>query len=177
MRAAQQERMLYLFIALTFFFDSVFLHLIACRQAKTEGLLLKKFLMIAGVNLLVCWAGFWFISKNVPAGSGLWAVPLFAVSTAIYLLLIPIYLVFYFSTQQMSPSKKVMLLLFERPRSSAELEPFFTDEEMIIPRIQDLLMTGCMAQQNGRYVLTSSGVHMAQAYAFYQGLLGRKKGG
>jgi hypothetical protein len=168
--------MLYLVVALFFFVEAVFLHLVVCRQAKAEGLLLKKFLSIALLNLSLSWLTFYFIVKDVHL-PGIWSVPLWGSATAIYVLLIPIYLVFYFSTQQMSPSKKVMLLLFERPRSFLELEPFFTDQEMIIPRIQDLLMTGCITDRNGRYLLTPSGVQLAQGYAFYQSLLGRKKGG
>ncbi len=168
--------MLYILVALFLFFDAVAIHIVVCRNAKEEGLFLKIFFVIALVNLLICWMIFYlFLIKH--AALSIWFIPLSLTSTVIYLLLIPTYLVFYFSTQQLSPSKKIMLLLLERDQSLAEMQATFKDEDLIMPRIRDLLATKCIVDQQGKYVLTNSGVLMAGVYAFYQGILGRKKGG
>jgi hypothetical protein len=169
--------MLYFVVALFFFFDAVLIHLLVCRQAKKEGLLLKLFIAIAGVNLLVCWVMFYFLLKFTSGSTSLWFTPFIAGSTALYILLIPTYLVFYFSTVQVSPSKKIMLLLNERPMSFQDLNGYFKDDQLIAPRIEELLSTGCLARREGRYALTFSGCQMARLYALYQTVLGRKKGG
>ncbi len=170
--------MLYLFVALFFFFDAVVIHILVCRQSKEEGLFLKVFFLIAGINLAVCWVIYQLVLvKYASAAFNMWTVPLPWASTAIYLLLIPTYLVFYFSTQQMSPSKKIMILLLGDGMSAKDLQAHFKDEELIVPRINDLLITGCMVDRDGRYALTFSGQQMARMYALYQGILGRKKGG
>jgi hypothetical protein len=171
--------MLYLFVALFLFFDAVVIHILVCRQSRQEGqLLLKIFFLIAGFNLVLCWAVYLLVfAKYASASFNVWTVPLPWASTAIYLLLIPTYLVFYFSTQQMSPSKKIMILLLGNGMSAKDLQAHFKDEELIVPRITDLLTTGCIVDRNGRYTLTFSGVQMARVYALYQAVLGRKKGG
>src|ERR1041385_5697573 len=104
-------------------------------------------------------------------------MPMVWSSTVVYILLIPTYLVFYFSTQQTSPSKQIMMLLSQRDMSLKDLSAHFQDEELITPRIQDLLTTECVTDKNGRYVLTFWGQQMARIYALYQAVLGRKKGG
>jgi hypothetical protein len=168
--------MLYILVALFFFLDAVAIHILVCRNAKEEGLFLKIFFVIAGVNLALCWMAYYLVLIKYDA-SNIWFVPLSLTSTVLYLLLIPTYLVFYFSTQQSSPSKKIMLLLLEGEKSFKDLQAFFKDEDMIAPRVRDLLATKCIAQEQGRYSLTFSGVQMAYLYTFYQGILGRKKGG
>jgi len=169
--------MLYLFVALFFFFDAVLIHLLVCRRAKEEGLLLKLFILIAGINLVLCWAVFYFFLHAVQSSGSFWFVPLVWTSTLIYVLLIPSYLVFYFSTQQVSPSKKIMLLLNERDMTVKELGANFKDEDLIVPRLVDLCTTRCMVETNGRYRLTCSGLWTARVYVAYQWILGRKKGG
>jgi hypothetical protein len=168
--------MLYLFVALFFFFDAVLIHLLVCRNGKEGGLLLKIFFLIAGVNLVLCWMAFFALAKFFPF-SGIMFMPLVYSSTAMYVLLIPTYLVFYFSTQQMSPSKKIMLLLLNHNLSSIELSEHFTDEEWIMPRLKDLITTKCVVEKNETYALTFSGIQMARVYALYQAVLGRTKGG
>jgi hypothetical protein len=170
--------MLYFLVALFFFFDAVVIHILVCRQSKEEGLFLKIFFIIAGVNLMLCWVVYQLVlTKYVSAAFNIWTVQLPWASTAIYLLLIPTYLICYFSTQQTSPSKKIMVLLLGDGMSAKDLQAHFRDEELIMPRISDLLLTGCVVDRNGRYALTFSGQQMARLYALYQIILGRKKGG
>ena len=170
--------MLYICVAFFFFLDAVVIHLMLCRR-KSEGLFLKLFLVIAFANLILMWIVFWFLAHQFNGAQvNFWAAPLYGTATVIYILLIPTYLVFYFSTQQVSPSKKILLLLAENgPMSFEELLAKFSDDEFVVPRIKDLMTTMCLIEHEGSYVLTPSGIRMAQVYEIYQRILGRKKGG
>ena len=162
-----------------FFLDAVFIHLILCRKHTGEGLLLKPFLSVAMMNLCLMCGVFWFSDRYISHSNiTFWNVRLYLSVTAIYLLLIPTYLVFYFSTQQMSPTKKILLLLTKNGSMSFnDLLPHFSDEEFIMPRIKELVAIGCIVEHGGWYVLSPSGSQMANIYKIYQSVLGRKMGG
>ena len=171
--------MLDILVMFFFFLDAVFMHLIVCRKGFEEGLLLKPFIGIALMNLCFMWAVFWFFRGYGHSDpSSIWNVRLYGCATVIYILLIPTYLVFYFSTQQMSPSKKILVLLAQKgPLSFQELMCHFSDEEFVLPRIKELIGIRCLVEHSGWYVLTPSGMQMANVYKIYQSVLGRKKGG
>ena len=171
--------MLDILVMLFFFLDAVFIHLIVCRKSPQEGLLLKPFIGIALTNLFLLWAVFWFSNSYArSAPSSIWSVHLYGCAAIMYILLIPAYLVFYFSTQQMSPSKKILLLLSDQgPLSFQELLKHFSDQEFVLPRIKELIGIRCLVEHGGWYVLTPSGAQMANVYKIYQSVLGRTKGG
>lgn len=164
---------------LFFFLESVFVHLAVCRKWSKGGLLLKPFFNIALGNLVLLWAFFWMTGHYGQFdSSSLFGVRLYGAATLIYILLIPTYLVFYFSTQQMSPSKKLLLLLSRNGSMSLEeLSSHFSDEEFIVPRLKELIGIRCLLEHNGWYVLTPTGIQMAKVYGLYQIVLGRSKGG
>lgn len=170
--------MIDILVMLFFFVDAVFVHMIICRKKAAGVLLLKPFIGIALINLCLLWAVFWFSESLVRVDPhSIWGVRMYGCATVIYILLIPTYLVFYFSTQQMSPSKKILLLLVKGPLSFEELRQHFSDEEFVLPRIQELIGIRCLVEHGGWYVLTPSGIQMANVYKIYQAVLGRKKGG
>ncbi|MBP6344278.1 MAG: hypothetical protein KA403_10095 [Candidatus Omnitrophica bacterium] len=168
-----------IFVMLFFFLVSVFIHLVICRKWSKGGLLLKHFFSIALLNLILLWAFFWMTGHYGRFDqSSVLGVRLYGTATLIYLLLIPTYLVFYFSTQQMSPSKKLLLLLSRNgSMSREELFGHFSDEEFILPRIKELAGIRCIVEHGGWYVLTPTGIQMAKVYVLYQAVLGRNKGG
>lgn len=171
--------MLDLLVMLFFFLDAVFIHLVLCRKHTGEGLLLKPFIGVALVNLCLMGGCFWFFDHYFSSDPvSFWNVRLYASATLIYLLLIPTYLVFYFSTQQMSPTKKILLLLAQnKSMTQDDLLPHFSDEEFVLPRIKELIAIGCMVEHGGWYVLSPTGIQMANVYKMYQSVLGRKMGG
>ena len=170
--------MLYILVALFFFLDAVVVHLMICRN-KAEGLFLKLFLSIAFMNLVLAWVVFWFLSHQFNGGrEGFLGMPLYGTATVMYVLLIPTYLIFYFSTQQVSPSKKILVLLAQNGSMSFdELLVHFSDKEFFSQRIQDLITTRCVIEHDGWYVLTPAGSRMSMVYQIYQSILGRGKGG
>ena len=111
-RAVTAEKIMFdILVMFLFFLASVGVHLTVCRKRSQEGLLLKPFIGIAIGNLCVLWVFFWLSQRYVHFDpTSFWGVPLHAAATLIYVLLIPTYLVFYFSTQQLSPTKKIFLL-------------------------------------------------------------------
>lgn len=165
-------------VMLFFFVDAVVIHVFLCRKYTGEGLLLKPFIGIALVNLIIMWMVFWGMTPHFSSGdSSIWNVRLSLSATLLYLLLIPTYLVFYFSTQQMSPTKKILLLLREGPLTLSDLYRHFGDDEFIQPRLNELVGIQCLIEHNGWYVITPQGLSMARVYVIYQTLLGRQKGG
>lgn len=164
---------------LFFFLEAVFIHLTVCRKRSGEGLLLKSFFAIAFGNLLVLWSSLWVLHSYMGLDpKSFWGVPLYATSTFIYILLIPTYLVFYFSTEQMSPSKKILLLLSKNGAMSfPELLEHFTDEEFVVPRIEELIGVRFLVEHSGWYILTPAGTQIAKVYGLYQAVFGREKGG
>jgi hypothetical protein len=170
--------MFYLLAAMGFFFIAVFIHIQICRAKRSQaGLWVKLFCVIAGFGLGLCWLAF-VAFHHVPHRSGLWALPLELTSSLIYLLLVPSYVVFYVSTQMMSPSKRILMLIDQAGGMELQqLKEAFSDEEFIMPRLRDLEQTGCIAKENGTYKLTPSGLALARFLNCYQILLGRKAGG
>lgn len=166
-------------IMLFFFLDAVIIHLLVCRKHAGKGLLLMPFVGIAFVNLFLMGLVFWFLGKTSSSGvTSLWSVRLPISAAGIYMLLIPAYLVFYFSTQQMSPTKKILLMLDKQgPLKMSDLSKHFTDEEFILPRIKELIGIQCLVEHNGWYVITPQGSGMANVYGIFQKILGRSKGG
>ncbi len=166
-------------LTLFFFVEAVFIHLALCRKRSADGLLLLPFFGIAFSNLIVLWVFFWaargYFKFDV---NSVWGVPLCVTATLIYILLIPTYLVFYFSTQQMSPSKKILLLLARGgPMSFQELLVHFSDDEFVMPRLKELIGVRWLIEHGGWYVLTPMGTQMAKMYTLYQAIFGRTKGG
>ncbi|MBL8012683.1 MAG: hypothetical protein JNN05_02435, partial [Candidatus Omnitrophica bacterium] len=123
--------MLDILIMLFFFLDAVVIHLIVCRKHRGPGLLLMPFVGIALVNLCLMGVVFWFFGNTFSSEPvSLWNVRMPSSAVGMYILLIPAYLVFYFSTQQMSPTKKILLLLSqEGPLRTSDLLTHFTDQE------------------------------------------------
>ena len=168
-----------IFVMFFFFLGVVIIHLLVCRKKSQEGLLLRPFITIALMNLFLLWGFFWFSNRYMHSDpTSIWSVRLYGCAVVIYILLIPTYLVFYFSTQQMSPSKKILLLLSAKgPLSFQELLKDFSDEEFVLPRLKELIGIRCLVEHGGWYVLTPTGAQMANVYKIYQFVLGRAKGG
>ncbi len=169
--------MLTVLTAIGFFLLSAIAHGWFCRRQKQGGLFVKVFCVIAAVNLGLCWLV--FMNYENGRHPSFWDIPLVVSSTVIYVLLVPAYMVFYVSTQLNSPSKTVLLALHAHGEMSEEdLLKYFTDDLYILPRIKDLVLTGCIdIDSKGKYVLSSSGLRIAGFLNAYQIFLGRKAGG
>ena len=162
-----------LMISLLLFFFCVALHLGICRRKKKDVLLIKLFLGISGVGLVIFWGASFWLHENLNFPT---ALPLSA--TMLYILLVLVYLSFYVNVKIISPSKKILTLIREqRAVTLEELLKFFSNEEFLSPRLEDLGGSGCVYKQEGRYRLSQSGVQVGRLLEIYQKILGRPIGG
>ena len=150
-----------------FFVFSVFVHLFACRRSNDKSLKAKLFIMIAALHLAVFVVTAVFM--NMPL--------IFAVS-AIYVLLVPVYLVFYVSTELVSPSKIILWIAGSSGGAGyAGIFKALEKENMIMTRLEELEHSGCAVCVKGRYTLTGAGRGIARFLNYYQKILGRDVGG
>ncbi len=98
-------------------------------------------------------------------------------AVVIYVLLVPAYLVFYVSTELMSPSKKILQIIAAGPCAYSDIFKALERENFIMLRLEELEHSGCLSRQKDRYCLTVSGQAIANMLGLYQLLLGREVGG
>ena len=171
--------MFYIMCVTLLFLCSVVAHIFFCRHTKQAGLHAKAFIFIAlftlGVYILGAWA-----ARNVIwlDPHSLWGAPFQITAGIIFILLIPIYLCFYVLTQLMSPSKKILMSIFQKgERSYTDILAAVEEEKFITTRLDDLCASRCVLQVNGRYFLTGEGQKIVFILNFMQMLLGRNAGG
>ncbi len=156
-----------LLLGLFFFVLAMTIHLVLCRLDPQKTLKTKLFMIIAIQN----WVAFLIVASFLH-----W--PFKWSCAAIYLLLIPVYLVFYVITELVSPSKRVLQIVAASDGAAyAQILKGLEQEDFIMTRLEELVQSGCAQEHNGRYWLTASGRAIAGCLAFYQKLLGREMGG
>lgn len=159
--------MITLLISLFFLGLAIMAHLVICRLSPNKALKAKLFVSIAIVGL----------AAVIGLGVG-FSLPLLLTSCLIYILLVPVYLIFYVSTELMSPSKRIMQVIGEQPGISYKaLLQALEQERFITTRLEELVSSGCVSVREGKYSLTMSGQGIARFLDFYQLALGREVGG
>ncbi len=169
--------MAYLLLVLVLFCALVAAHVLFCRRTHRPGLQAKAFVQMAfgfwGLYALAAIA----ISHHLNPYS-LWGLPFVWAGEIIFILLAPVYLCFYVLTQLMSPSKKILLAIAQKGELSYDgIVEAVRKEDFIMTRLQDLLVSGCVEEKEGRYVLTSEGRKIEMTLNLMQLCLGRKVGG
>jgi hypothetical protein len=159
--------MLTVLIATVFLVASIAVHLMICRISPDKSLKAKLFIVIAAAAL----GGF------LTLGLGL-HLPLVSTAAVIYVLCVPVYLIFYVSTELVSPSKKILQVIESSGGCTYEIiVAQLKNEDFIISRLKELEQSGCAVREGGRYVLTASGWKIAKVLDGYQKILGRSIGG
>jgi len=98
----------------------------------------------------------------------------------LYVALTLAYTVTYSCVQADSPSFSILLTVDGSGAKGVdrmELETRFTDEALIIPRLNDLLTAGLARQVDRQYVITAGGAGLARVHLLYRGLMHLEKGG
>lgn len=155
-------------------------HLIVWRIRRPTGQYVGL-LILSGIVLFGSLATFsWLAIRGEPP----WFFPRDPMEYFSYVLLYVTlslaYVPTYSCVQADSPSFSILLMIDEvgaKGVSRGELETRFTDEVLVIPRLNDLLSGGLARQVGKRYVITSNGVRMAQVQLYYRGLMRLEKGG
>ena len=153
-------------ISVGIFLAAAAAHLWCCRTSAKKDLQAKLFIALAMLGLAVF----------VMAGA-INQLPLLLSASVIYVLLVPVYLIFYVSTELVSPSKKIVQVLAAGPGAYSDLYKALERENFIMLRLEELEQSGCLRRDGERYCLTASGHAIAKTLGVYQMLLGREVGG
>ena len=165
----------------TVFTALVVLHTIwfRVRRPRTEMRALL-WLFSAGLGLLLVsletsrWAS---AASDAPSESGR---PLVLTSFLLYLALAVCYIAVYQGFTVVGPSAKILMLVASHPASVltyAELRRALTDNELILPRLNDLVSAGLVTFDGTHYRLRPRGALLAEIAAAYRALLRKGFGG
>jgi len=171
--------MAYVFFALLLFCASVMVHIFFCRKTTRPGLQARAYIFIAMIFMGVYIAGVYAAGQGMLLDPhSLWGLPFKITSGVIFILLGPVYLMFYALTQLMSPSKKILMSIGRGGNlSRADILARIEEEDFIGTRLRDLCVSGCARHTKDRYILNPSGQKIATALTIMQRVLGRDMGG
>lgn len=171
--------MLYLLSALGFFVLTIGAHLFLSRRQKSGELQIAAFVYslpapILAYSLTAKYLD--FLSAGEVASW--WFIPLQKTGGILFLLLIPFYLVLYYSTAIESPSRRIVCLIKRNGAMTfGELAQEVTDERFIMTRLDPLVKLGYVDFDGTTYRLKPRAKLSCRLFAFYQKLLGRGVGG
>jgi len=164
------------------FLVSFLIHLAVWRiklpKRQTKTLLLIMFSVLGATLLLLrAYVGELALSCG-------WAVPVTA-GDYLHLALVNVslvlsYMITYSALEADSPSLVIALTVAGAgPGGIAEgdFNAFVNDDNLVKPRINDLVLDKMARLDDGRYSLTPKGLLFARLFIFYRALLGRGKGG
>lgn len=165
-----------------FFCLHIIMHVGWCRIKSEEKLQVKPILFIA----FFCLVSYLVFLKKFSGSSifiyettfNFWKVPLMITSSIVFLLLIPFYILFYICTEIESPSMKILLLVKQYGEIFyQDLRNNFTDQTLIIPRLQDLISSGYISFDGRYYRILPKGTTLVRILDIYQRRLGWRMGG
>lgn len=126
------------------------------------------------------------IVAMVPRSVG-WLAPVIPATPAeyvsfliLYVALALSYIFVYSAVQADSPSLSILLRIERAGRAGVtlgELETEFSDEVLVLPRLDDLISSKLARMRGWRYVIGSQGAMLAAVHSFYRTLLKLRKGG
>ncbi len=160
----------HLMIAFVFFVLSVIIHVGYCRKVSFVGLQAKTFILTALANGIVMIICFLFLTPS----------PMDLPYTAVflYVLAIPVYLIFYVSIFLMSPSKNILRIVQTAEGATYDMILGTLEQENFIPlRLGELQDSGCVGRSGEKFVLTPSGRNIVRVLKIYQKVLGQGPGG
>lgn len=100
------------------------------------------------------------------------SIPVFFVLAALA------YIILHTTTLHQSPSHAILLSLQKRGEADEpQLLQDWSDAKLVDPRLSDLVQSGCVSLDSGRYVVTPLGKKALGFIRGYQKCLGRKVGG
>ncbi len=165
--------MIYFFLSffcfILFILSHAFLYRLKLIQFETWKLVLLS-ILIGMTYLLISFH--W-----IPAD---WALKLPWSSFVCYVLFCIWYLGELTTVQYSSPSMKILRALMVHPDkkiTAAEVKSLFSDQELILDRLDDLVLNGHVRKEGNRYEVLLRGKLIMTAFQSYRELLGRKLGG
>ncbi len=169
--------MIFLLIAVSFFMVCILLHIqLHNFLAKRNIMTLKTvYIFIAGALLLaVTLQTLGPFVRSITAISDAIKEPLFFSSLCLYILLSVSFTIFFASPflGDESPSSKIYLLLKKNgTMTKEELLSYFTDKEIVLKRIDNLIFVGWIEVKNNHLRVTKKGKFIASLIFFNRTLL------
>lgn len=159
--------MITIILSFLIFIMAALLHVLFCYMSPVKNLKGKLFMQISGGGLLL------LILLGVVL-----SLPLLWTSVLFYVLLLPMYLIVYVTTELVSPSKKILKSLSQSSGLTyEELLSFLKKENLVGSRLDELVESGCVRTLRDRYALTPSGATLASFLEIFGKILGRGVGG
>lgn len=144
--------MMHVLLAIIIFFIVVVIHLLIARQSRRGANSTGLFLFLACCGLMVLWI---FVDAVSFIHSEHF---LKSTATLMYLLLIPLYLRFYRSVNDVSPSSKICALLERYPEVSYEdLLASVKEERFVDQALETLVKAGQVRRKNDLLSLSFRG--------------------
>ena len=153
--------MIYVYMGLVMFLIVIVIHLLLSRQFRAKDNGVGMFIFIASMGMMVLWILFDTISFIHS--------PEFLKSTAtlMYLLLMPLYVMFYRSVNYTSPAQKIVQTIEARSKASYEEILSAVEEQKYIEQaLNAMVRYGQARKKDGRYALTARG----RFFAFFANL-------
>ncbi|MBI4372553.1 MAG: hypothetical protein HY585_02350 [Candidatus Omnitrophica bacterium] len=153
-------------------------HVIAFRAGVIRFELTKLLFLMALWGSIYCLIAIYFVLGA--RGQSALPVSLFWSSLILYGLMSLLYFGEITSIQHLSPSMKIIVALSKK--NTGEITPeeaknLFSNQELIISRLDDLVAHGHIQYQGGSYTLGPKGKVVIGLVQFYRRLLGRTLGG
>ena len=155
-------------LSILFLILTVVTHAGWCRRCRASTAQIFSFALISSIWL----GGYLFIFFKCPATEEFRYTAL-----ALYILSLPVYLIFYHSLYLYSPSRVILNNLRRGACRWEELHAVIKEEEFIKPRLEELVKQKCVYYDGRFYKITYPGRLIAAGYRIYRWLLGRDKGG
>jgi hypothetical protein len=148
--------MIHIVLALIVFLIVVVIHLLLSRQSKTKDASTGVFIFTASLGVIVLWLLFdvvTFIHSKYFLKS---------TATIMYLLLMPLYITFYRSVNEMSPSLKITQVLQQKSSASYEdLWSAINEEDFVQRGLEALVKSGQVRKKDGKFLLSGKGKFLA----------------
>lgn len=168
--------MAYLALNLFIFIICGILHIIIHRFFAKRGIFTLKTALIFLPGLLITI----YISGVLPRSETWWNVSIPYSGVIFYILMVGILIIFYTtpSFSSISPSTMILRLLKKNGKMSyRKLKGYFSDESLIIFRLNDLLRDGLIFLKNDKFRVTPKGNRIVKIIDFYRKIFGWRTGG
>jgi len=164
--------MIYIAMSLIVFLIVVVIHTLIVRQSKQKSTSVGLFLFLSSMGLMVMWilfdSIFFFHSPQF----------LKSTATLIYLLLMPLYAMYYRSISHTNPARKILQVIETRSKASyEELLSAVEEQKYIEQALTVMVRNGQARKKDGRYSLTARGKFLAFFANLDQSFFKRSTGG
>lgn len=164
--------MVYLGISLTIFIVTTLIHIVLHRILLKKGILTIKTAIVFIFGLVIDLYAIRTIFYQSNNSNNLLWLPVPVSGVMFYLLLSAVLIIFYTAPafSYVSPSTLLLMLLEKKKMTKNELLRHFSEEKIIISRLDELQKAGLVDLRRGRCITSKKGEKIAYIMKIYRGL-------